>query len=442
MRALVFIHGIIGAQLELDGKKIWPPTGEEFFVTGYKRIKELLTETAIATGIIDRVYWGSFHRDFYKPVIDDLNVIAGRTNSLVEFVHYDWRLDNWSKGTEVLAHAIGQLEGRGVETIILICHSMGGLICRLMLEAGKYAGESWFQKIKEVFFVCTPHLGAARPLGFALPGAKDETDYAISKEDMVKLLSDGRYPAGYQCMPDKRRVAIYDVSQNPQVPQDIYLPEVDDKFGLAKNNISSLSRMRGLLAARPPHVKYVFVAGTGQKTSSAFYYRGQTFHSAGTTKFGDGTVVVSSAQPEQGPDDPDPMPGSHIGIFETGPFKTFLYASLGGGKPVIPMAEGQPRAVVSLQKDFARPGEELSVLIIPDDAATQINGKLTLSKITSRPEPSLGETLTVTDFSYAGTPITHLSSSLIAPTDSGAYKIEFEGSHRSGETGAAILVVR
>ena len=39
MRALVFIHGIIGARMELDGKDIWPPTGGEYFGGGYKRIK-------------------------------------------------------------------------------------------------------------------------------------------------------------------------------------------------------------------------------------------------------------------------------------------------------------------------------------------------------------------------------------------------------------------
>jgi hypothetical protein len=46
--------------------------------------------------------------DVYKPIIDDLNIVAGRTNSLVEFVYYDWRLDNWSNGTEALASAVQQ----------------------------------------------------------------------------------------------------------------------------------------------------------------------------------------------------------------------------------------------------------------------------------------------------------------------------------------------
>ncbi len=55
MRAIVFVHGIIGARLGLDGQEIWPPTGGEYFGGGYKRIKELLTPTAVPTGIIDRI---------------------------------------------------------------------------------------------------------------------------------------------------------------------------------------------------------------------------------------------------------------------------------------------------------------------------------------------------------------------------------------------------
>ncbi len=442
MRALVFIHGIIGARMELDGKDIWPPTGGEYFGGGYKRIKELLTPTAVATGIIDRIYWGLLHKDIYKPIIDDLNMIAGRTSSLVEFVHYDWRLDNWSNGTEALASAMRRVEVRGATTITLICHSMGGLVCRLMLETDKYKGESWVRKVEEAIFACTPHLGAARPLRFALHSVPD-TDYAIEKDDMVKLLGDGRYPAGYQCMPDMGRDVLYDVRHKPPVPQDIYLPQVDDKHGLEKSNISSLRNLRGMLASRPSHVKYVFVAGMGQKTTAAFFFNGTTYDSTNTTKLGDGTVVVSSAQPEKmkGPDDPDPMPGDHLGIFSTGEFRKFLYKHLGGGEPPIPMVEGQPRVVVSLQKDFARPGEEISVLIIPDDAATEINGSLKLSKLSLDTQPSLISSRTVAEFLYRGTPVTHLSSSLTAPNDPGAYMIEFEGSHRSGESGSAILVV-
>jgi pimeloyl-ACP methyl ester carboxylesterase len=442
MRAIVFIHGILGAQLKLDGKEIWPPTGDEFYRTGYKRIQELLTPTAVAADIIERVCSGPICKIFYKPILDDLRDIAAKTNSLTKFVAYDWRLDNWTKSTEALASALSQV-GDQATSITLVCHSMGGLICRLVLETDKYKEAKWAQKIRKAIFVCTPHLGAAKPLGFALPSVP-LTDYAIKKGDMVKLLSDKSYPAGYQCMPHMGLDVLYDESHNPRIPQDIYLPKVDDKYGLATHNISSLKNIRERLASHPPDVKYVLVAGKGHDTAAAFGFKGTTYKGIYQTPDGDGSVVISSAQPDtmKGPDDPEPMPGDHLGIFKTGEFRDFLYKEFGAQKPPTPMVNGRPRVVVSLQKDFVGPDEEISVLIIPDDAATDISGTLKLSKIGFEPQPSLTIYRTESALSYSGTPITHLTSRLTAPSKQGAYMVEFEGSHRSDQSSADILVVR
>lgn len=319
---------------------------------------------------------------------------------------------------------------------------MGGLICRLVLETDKYKKEKWVHKIRKAIFVCTPHLGAARPLGFALPSVP-ETDYAIKKGDMVKLLSDERYPAGYQCMPHMGRDVLYDESHDPRIPQDIYLPAVDDKYGLARHNISSLKNIRERLASRPPDVKYVLVAAKGHDTVAAFGFKGTTYKDTCLINLGDGSVVISSAQPDtmKGPDDPEPMPGDHLGIFRTGGFQKFLYKELGAERPPTPMVNGRPRVVVSLQKDFVRPAEEISVLIIPDDAATDISGALKLSKIGLEPQPPMTIYRTESALSYRGTPVTHLTSRLVAPNEQGAYMVEFEGSHRSDESSAEILVV-
>jgi len=187
MRAIVFIHGIVGARLELDGQEIWPPTATEY-AGRYERIKELLTPTAVATDIIDRFkIIGSLYKDIYKPILDDLNIIAQQTGSFTEFVHYDWRLDNWTHGTETLASAMRRVEARGATSITLICHWMGGLIGRLMLETGKYKSEGWIQKIERALFVCTPHLGAARPLGLAL--GIEKKYFGIQAQDLVRLLA-------------------------------------------------------------------------------------------------------------------------------------------------------------------------------------------------------------------------------------------------------------
>jgi hypothetical protein len=135
------------------------------------------------------------------------------------------------------------------------------------------------------------------------------------------------------------------------------------------------------------------------------------------------------------------MPGEHLDIIKTDDFKDFLYSTLGVQRPPKIMIDGRPRVIVSLQKGFASPGEQLSVLLIPDGATTEISGSLKLSKVVADPRPSLANYRTVADFLYKGTPVTHLPSHLTAPSDPGVYRVEFEGSHRSGEDGAAILVV-
>jgi len=244
-------------------------------------------------------------------------------------------------------------------------------------------------------------------------------------------------------MPDKRQDVLYDISQQgPPIPQDIYLPAVDNKYKLTRRNVVALENLRELLCyeSRPPRLPYVVVAGMGHDTDAAFAFNDTTYAKTRQTKSGDGTVVLSSAMP-QGMGLGVSMPGEHLDIIKTNDFKDYLYSTLGGKRPPKPMVDGRPGVVVSLQKDFVRPGEGISVLIIPDGSATEINGSLKLSKVILDPLPSLVTYRTEAELSYKGAPITYLASRLTAPSDPGAYRVEFEGSHRSGESGAAILVV-
>lgn len=425
--------------MELDGEEIWPPTVEEY-IGGYNRIDKLLTQTAVATEIIDKFHIGGpFYKKIYSQIIDDLKLIARQTGSFTEFVHYDWRLDNWVSGTEVLAHAMRRVD-TDASSITLVCHSMGGLIARLMLETGKYKDDPWLRKIERVIFVCTPHLGSAKPLGLALGLEKY---FGIKKEGVAALLSNSRYPAGYECISDRQTQILYDISQPPPAPQDIYLPAVDERFKLTRSNVEALERARELLKneARIQHPQYTLVAGTGQSTPTGFFYKDNVYIKTATdNKTGDGTVTLTSAIPE-GMGVGVKFPGEHLGIIDTPDFRDFLFLTLGGTKPKRRMIHGKPEIIVSLQKDFADPGEIISLLLIPDGDNSEIKGMLTISKLNLAAVPHLTDTQMVAEFSYQGTPVTHLPSDLTAPNVPGTYVIEFEGSHRTDKENAAILVV-
>ncbi|HVP31898.1 MAG TPA: alpha/beta hydrolase [Myxococcota bacterium] len=48
----------------------------------------------------------------------------------------------------------------GVEEIVLVAHSMGGLVTRSACHQGKTSGQAWVDAVRHVFCLGTPHLGA------------------------------------------------------------------------------------------------------------------------------------------------------------------------------------------------------------------------------------------------------------------------------------------
>ncbi len=52
---------------------------------------------------------------------------------------------------------------REVEKIVLVGHSMGGLVVRSAAYYGHASGEPWIQRLRQVFSMGAPHLGAPLP---------------------------------------------------------------------------------------------------------------------------------------------------------------------------------------------------------------------------------------------------------------------------------------
>ena len=67
MNAIVFVPGILGSSLSLDGEDVWPPTLPEA-VLGYHQIPQLMDPGVVATGVIQNVAC----YEVYKPICDDL----------------------------------------------------------------------------------------------------------------------------------------------------------------------------------------------------------------------------------------------------------------------------------------------------------------------------------------------------------------------------------
>ena len=187
MEAIILVHGIKGAVLSLGAEIVWPPAIPEA-IFGYERIDKLLDPACVPTAIIDSV--GCF--PVYQPLNDDLSTICNDIGAQKEVFVYDWRLDIYNKTADALARKIEQLAHSGATAITLVCHSMGGLVGRLLLESGTYSNKPWFSNIKRFVGVCCPNLGA--PIALSQCLGLESSD-GVSGSDLKRFAADPRYPA-------------------------------------------------------------------------------------------------------------------------------------------------------------------------------------------------------------------------------------------------------
>ena len=80
-----------------------------------------------------------------------------------------------------------------------------------------------------------------------------------------------------------------------------------------------------------------------------------------------------------------PMPafvtaGDHLNVMKTGRFRNHLYGILTGRQMMAKSLEARPVVTISLNKLVYAPGEQMTVLIIPDTATYEITGKLRITR--------------------------------------------------------------
>jgi phospholipase A1 len=233
MDAAVLIPGIMATRLVLPGtepgaqsEEVWPPTPLETQV-GYKRIDKLLDPRVVAGEMIDKVLCFSFYQTVKDQLVTLGYTCTGARKRLVEFP-YDWRKDNLSIA-DALAARLDRLHAAGAKKIVLIGHSMGGLLARLLMESGKYDGRPWFGAIGLFMALATPHLGA--PLVLARIFGLDST-LGISGADFARLAANPAFPSGYQLIPAPGELVIWNLDSPDVAPLDIYDEATAAQLGL------------------------------------------------------------------------------------------------------------------------------------------------------------------------------------------------------------------
>jgi pimeloyl-ACP methyl ester carboxylesterase len=220
---IILLPGIMGSALQKNGRDLWALSGQAAWRalnTWGSSLQELRLEgqdpgQITATRLLSdaHIIPGLIKVDGYsataRMIVDTFNVVPGsvhddRSANFIEFP-YDWRLDNRLSAQRLKSLVDDRLKrwrdfsGEGDARVILIAHSMGGLVARYYLEAL----EGW-PYCRALITFGTPYRGSPNALNFLANGYKklflDLTEALRSFPSVHQLLPiypcvavDGRY---------------------------------------------------------------------------------------------------------------------------------------------------------------------------------------------------------------------------------------------------------
>lgn len=395
MKVAFLVPGIMATRLALDGEEVWPPTPLETQF-GYRRIDKLQDERVQPTKLIYNVLSFQFYSTLRDLLAEAGYTAGGADRRYVDFP-YDWRRDLFET-VDVLAARLQALHDEGATEIALLGHSMGGLLCRLLLESGRHDAAPWFPKITLFAALATPHLGA--PLALARIFGVDST-MGIKGSDFARLAANPNYPSGYQLIPAPGEQAIWDTASSDLAALDPYDPAVAPRIGMVPALVDRARALHDVLGQgnQPAHVRYFYFAGVGHKTVTrlnvALGGAAQADHRqtvvTRTPDGGDGTVPIYSALPRIG--QRQLVVNEHSTVFEGVPFKRVFFRLFGADAgPPVEVAGGEAAhmtVALSIDRPVQQVGEpvEVTLSIVPPagDAgqatAGSIEGRFILDRV-------------------------------------------------------------
>ncbi|MBO9708036.1 MAG: hypothetical protein J7521_07480 [Caulobacter sp.] len=434
MSVIVFIPGIMGCRLSLKGEEIWPPTLTEA-IGGYKRVDKLMDPKARAVGVIEKVECFAF----YGPILQNLNDIGsgacGAPKRAVVPFHYDWRKDLRLAAGE-LAQTLDALAADHAE-IILVAHSMGGLLARWYLEAGGFEARPGWGKVARLITIATPHAGAPIALVRAM-GL--EATVGLSGGDTARLAASPDFPALYQLLPAKQDVFAWQRVQGGSPALNIYDPAVAKELGLGEANLAAAQAFRAGLdeARRPDHVRYHVVGASGHATATRVDIGTGNPRIAREIAAGDGAVPLWSAVLAQEPH--EVTKGEHRKVLVERDFQAILYRLFDAAPVVAPMSDDGAQTAISVSVDRLtyRPGEDVEVLLLAARPREAADFRILLSGPGDGPSTQAGK------LTWEGQALAEFQLTLSAPDQPGQYSLSVRGAtHRSvsDETDVAVFVV-
>ena len=267
------------------------PTGEKT-VTATALVKSLHVIPGLWSPIVGYDGLLDFLRSSRFNLVETAGKSDDRIPNLIPFP-YDWRLSNRYNAKRLGKVAVPALErwrrqpGMGDAKLVLVCHSMGGLIARWFAEK-----EGGADLIRAMITIGTPHRGAANSLGTLVNGLEPKfgpvglslTDFARSLPSLYQLLPQ------YSCvLTDAGRVPIATAG----------CAELDS--GMLKD---ATDFHHALASDHPPSYPIYKVVGIRQPTVTTARFGGGRVtllpEIDGKNQGGDGTVPQLAAEPSTG----------------------------------------------------------------------------------------------------------------------------------------------
>jgi pimeloyl-ACP methyl ester carboxylesterase len=207
---VVLLPGILGSALEKDGKSIWDVSasaiGRALFSLGGSFDELTLPSDAstgdgvVATHLLSDAHIVPFfwkidgYAELSRFIQVKLDLAPGE--DFFEFP-YDWRLDNRISAQRLAASALNWLENRRHRypdaRLILVGHSMGGLVARYFLEV-----LNGWRDTKMLITLGTPYRGSVKALDFLANGLR-KTVGPLTLLELTKVIKS--FPSVYQLLP-------------------------------------------------------------------------------------------------------------------------------------------------------------------------------------------------------------------------------------------------
>ncbi len=218
---VILIPGIMGTEIKKDyGEfgELWPNISKLILSVSDNFLDDLALlpsgiddpERPMKLGDIIRsvkvdMLGKSFNSDTFGGLISELNKAGYKEGKDLFVFPYDWRKSNADSAQKLKDKIDAVLAETGAAKVDLVAHSMGGLVAK------KYIADNGGDKVDQLIFIATPHIGAPKAFKALMYGddmginIKDVSPFRFLNPDKVKFISQNM-PGVFELLPSKKYV--------------------------------------------------------------------------------------------------------------------------------------------------------------------------------------------------------------------------------------------